>query len=214
MNSIIAPSLLASDWSRLSEEIKAVEDAGADWLHCDVMDGHFVPPITFGPQFVAAAKQHASVPLDVHLMIDAPHNHIEQFAKAGADIITVHVEAVDQLSSVIEQIKSNGCRAGVAVKPKTSIKAVEDVIDKIDLLLVMTVEPGWGGQAFIENSAERISEAAQLISSASRDIYLEVDGGINPSTAKIAKDAGANVFVAGTSVFKATEYREAIEALR
>ena len=210
----IAPSILASDWGRFADEIDAVTDAGADWIHIDVMDGHFVPPITFGPGVVAAAKKATQLPLDVHLMIENPGQQIDAFTQAGSDIITVHAEACKHLHRVIQDIQSRGIKAGVALNPATPLSAVHDVLDNIDLLLVMTVNPGWGGQKFIARSQQKIAEAAELIEQSGRSIHLEVDGGITSETAKIATGAGANVLVAGTAIFSTADYKDAIEKLK
>lgn len=214
MPRIIAPSILAADWGCLHQEVERLTSAGADWLHVDVMDGHFVPPITFGPQMVAALKKVSTLPLDVHLMIEKPEQQIAAFAEAGADIITVHLEACPHLHRVIQQIHEHGIKAGVAINPGTAVAGIEPVISEIDLLLVMTVNPGWGGQEFIRTSPKKIAEAAELIKTSGRRIHLEVDGGINDRTAALAAEAGAEVFVAGTYILKAEQYQERISLLK
>lgn len=209
---IIAPSILASDWGKLSEEITAVEKAGADWLHLDVMDGQFVPPITFGPKLVKASKDASSLPIDVHLMIVEPENHIADFAKAGADYISVHQETCPHLHRIVQSIKELGVKAGVALNPATPLETVLPVIEEIDLLLLMSVNPGWGGQAFIQSTAKKLDEAKDLINKYKPEIKLEVDGGINAETAKLAKSA--DVLVAGTYVFGSKDYKGAIAAIK
>jgi ribulose-phosphate 3-epimerase len=210
----IAPSLLAADFSRLAEEVRAVEAAGADWLHLDVMDGHFVPNITFGPALVKAIKRVATRPLDVHLMIAPADPFLAAFAEAGADVITVHPEASPHLHRTLQAIRALGCKAGVALNPATPISSVKWVLDSTDLLLAMTVNPGFGGQAFIENQLGKIAALRRLIDSSGRDIRLEVDGGITPATAPRVRAAGADVLVAGTAVFAAPDYAAAIAALK
>ncbi len=210
----IAPSLLAADFSRLAEEVRAVEAAGADWLHLDVMDGHFVPNITVGPALVKAIKRVATRPLDVHLMIAPADPFLAAFAEAGADVITVHPEASPHLHRTLQAIRALGCKAGVALNPATPISSVKWVLDSTDLLLAMTVNPGFGGQAFIENQLGKIAALRRLIDSSGRDIRLEVDGGITPATAPRVRAAGADVLVAGTAVFAAPDYAAAIAALK
>ena len=211
---IIAPSVLASDWGRLNEEIKAVTAAGADSLHLDVMDGKFVPPITFGPQLVKAVRKLTGVPLDVHLMIVEPENQIESFVKAGANSITVHQETCPNLHRTVQQIHELGAKAGVAINPGTAVASLAAILEDIDLVLVMTVNPGWGGQEFIKSCLAKIKETAKMISQSGKTIHLQVDGGINPETAKLCQQAGADVFVAGTYIFGQKDYAGAIAALR
>jgi ribulose-phosphate 3-epimerase len=198
----VAPSILSADFARLGEEVEAIEAAGADFVHVDVMDGHFVPNITIGPAIVKALRPHAKIPFDVHLMIAPVDPYIEAFAEAGADGITVHPEAGPHIHRTLQLIRSHGKKPGVVLNPGTPIDAIDNVIDLVDLVLIMTVNPGFGGQSFIESQLKKIEAAAERIAKCGRAIALEVDGGITPETAKRAIAAGADVLVAGTAVFK------------
>jgi len=217
MNEIkIAPSILSANFAELGKEIESITKAGADYIHIDVMDGHFVPNITIGPCIVESIRNYTHLPFDVHLMIEPPEPYIEQFAKAGADIITVHVEAVTHLDRVIAQIKDTGAKAGVSLVPSTPPDVLDYVLDQLDLILVMSVNPGFGGQKFIGRSIEKIRELRYMIDEIGHDIELEVDGGVNPETAKFCVEAGANVLVAGSAVFSGGEskYASNIQALK
>jgi ribulose-phosphate 3-epimerase len=205
----IAPSILSADFGRLAEEVRLVAEAGADWIHVDVMDGRFVPNLTIGPVVVSAVRRATQLPLDVHLMIVEPEKYIEDFARAGADIITVHVEACVHLHRTIQQIKSLGKKAGVSLNPHTPVSMLEHVLTDIDLVLIMSVNPGFGGQSFIPSALDKI-RALRRVSS----VDIEVDGGVNAKTASLVVAAGANILVAGSYVFNHEDYREAIESLR
>lgn len=212
----IAPSILSADFARLGEEVAAIDNAGADLVHVDVMDGHFVPNLTIGPMVVKAIRPHTKLPLDVHLMITPIAEFIPQFAEAGADIITVHAEVTPHLDRAISQIKQLGKKAGVSLCPSSHESALDYVMDSVDLILLMTVNPGFGGQSFLSSQLEKIAAVREKIRKTGRDIMLEVDGGINPVTARQVVEAGADVLVAGSAVFKGkpSEYKANIEALR
>jgi ribulose-phosphate 3-epimerase len=203
----IAPSILSADFGRLAEEVKAAEEAGSDWIHVDVMDGHFVPNLTLGPVVVAAVRRATALPLDVHLMIEQPERHLAAFAGAGADLITVHQETCPHLHRTVEQIRELGARPGVTVNPATPLYTVTDVLQYVDLLLVMSVNPGFGGQRYITSSTDKLHRARRLIEELGKgaSTELEVDGGIDASTATAAVRAGASVLVAGNAVYRHPE---------
>ncbi len=208
---IISPSILSADFANLERDIKLVEEAGADWLHIDVMDGHFVPNITIGVPVVKSIKKVTKLPLDVHLMIENPEKYIEAFAHAGADILTFHYEAVKDVPAIVDLIKSFGIKAGMSIKPKTSPDDVLNFLNILDLLLVMTVEPGFGGQSFMEDCAEKIPVIKRH---APENLIIQVDGGINAQTAKICTKYGANSLVAGNYIYKSDDIKNAVQSLR
>jgi ribulose-phosphate 3-epimerase len=213
---LIAPSILSADFAKLGEEVRAIDEAGADWIHVDVMDGHFVPNITIGPGVVKALRPHTKKPFDVHLMISPVDPFLDAFAEAGADIITVHPEAGPHLHRTVQRIKGLGKKAGVSLNPATPAKALDYVLGDIDLVLVMSVNPGFGGQKFISSQLRKIEAIANRIAKENLDVRLEVDGGIDPDTAPQAVSAGANVLVAGTAAFRGgpDSYAANIKALR
>ncbi|MDC0710191.1 ribulose-phosphate 3-epimerase [Stigmatella sp. ncwal1] len=211
---LISPSLLSCDFSRLAEEVRAVEAAGADWIHVDVMDGRFVPNITLGPVIVQAIKRVAKKPLDVHLMIVEPERYIEAFAKAGADILTVHVEASPHLHRTLQQIRQAGAKPSVVLNPSTPLSAIEEVLGEVEMVLLMSVNPGFGGQSFIEASVDKVRRLRAMLDARGLSADIEVDGGINEETARRVVDAGASVLVAGSHVFGAKDYAKAIASLR
>ncbi len=210
----LAPSILSADLMRMHEQVNQVTSLGADFIHVDVMDGHFVPNLTFGPNMVSALKKITSLPLDVHLMIEHPDREVEKYAKAGADILTVHQEACTHLHRCLQNIRQMGMKAGVSINPATSLTTLENVMDDIDLLLIMSVNPGFGGQTFIPQSLNKIARAHEMIAHSGHDIMLEVDGGINPSTAKKVIEHGANVLVAGHAIFGQKSLAEAMQKFK
>ena len=213
---IISPSILASDFARLGEEVRAVEQAGADWIHLDIMDGHFVPNITIGPDVVKALRPLTSLPFDAHLMISPADPYLDAFRDAGADIISIHPEAGPHLDRSIKHIRSIGAKAGVVLNPSTPCEAIEWVMDDLDLILVMTVNPGFGGQSFMTSQLRKIERLRAMIDATGRDIVLEVDGGVTPETARLCVAAGASALVAGTAVFRGGPdyYGDNIRALK
>lgn len=210
----IAPSILSADFARLGQEVQAIADGGADYVHIDVMDGHFVPNITIGPLVVEAVKRVTTLPLDVHLMIENPDRYIEDFARAGADIITVHGEAVHHLHRTVQLIRSLGKKAGVSINPATPVSTLEVILDDLDLVLVMSVNPGFGGQAFIPSCLPKIEALRKMIDMRGLAVELEVDGGVKLDNVKTIAAAGAEVFVAGSAVFGTPDYGATIAALR
>jgi len=210
----IAPSILSADFSRLGEEVRAVEKAGADLIHIDVMDGHFVPNITIGPLVVQAVRKVTALPLDVHLMISNPDQYIEDFSRAGSDIITVHVEACIHLNRTINLIKKQAVKAGVVLNPATPLSAMDYVLEEVDMVLLMSVNPGFGGQFFIPSVAHKITRLREIIDVRNLPVEIEVDGGINFDTAKMVAKAGADIFVAGSAIFGSDDYGKTIQALR
>jgi len=211
---IIAPSILSSDFTNLAQQIRLTEMGGADWIHCDVMDGHFVPNITIGPLIVKAVRKSTKLPVDVHLMIENPDKYLEAFAEAGANYISVHVEEVVHLNRSVNRIKELGCKAGVVINPATPVNSIVDVAEYIDYLLIMTVNPGFGGQEFISNSIRRIEEAVQLRKKLKSNFLIEVDGGISSDTIIDVKKAGADVFVAGSAIFHSDNITAATAELK
>ena len=214
MQKIIAPSLLSADFTRLAEEVRAVEQAGADWIHADVMDGHFVPNITFGPLVVEAVRRVTSLPIDVHLMIENPDRYVADFADAGANYLSVQVETCPHLHRSIQLIKSSGASAGVVLNPSTPITALDWVLDQVDYVLIMSVNPGFGGQQFIANSLPKIAALRKMIDDRNLSALIEVDGGVNEDTIEDVSRAGADVFVAGSAIFGRGDYAKTIRRFR
>lgn len=215
METRIAPSILSADFSKLGEDVRIVEEGGADWLHVDVMDGHFVPNITIGPLVVQAIKPHTKLPLDVHLMIENPDLYIPEFVKAGADIISVHVEATRHLHRTLQLIRSLGAKASVALNPHTPLEMIRHVLRDLDMVLIMTVNPGFGGQKFISEMLPKIKSLRQQLDDLGlQHVEIEVDGGINPETSRLVRDAGANVLVAGSAIYNAPDRVQAMRDIR
>ncbi|MBR2082917.1 MAG: ribulose-phosphate 3-epimerase [Elusimicrobiaceae bacterium] len=210
----IAPSILSADLCRLGEEVSKVVQAGADWLHVDIMDGHFVPNLSFGPAVVRSLKGFTDLPLDVHLMVTHPHKFIEPFAQAGADLLTIHAESEDDTRQTLQSIKSFGIKTGVSIKPDTHPDVLQTLLDELDLILVMSVYPGFGGQSFLESAPTQIKAVRQLINASGKPIWLEVDGGINAQTAPLALAAGADALVAGHAIFSSADPELALKQIK
>ena len=211
---LIAPSILSADFSKLGDEIRSVENAGADWIHVDVMDGHFVPNITMGPIIVKAARGVTSLPLDVHLMIENPDRFISDFAKTGATLISVQVEACGHLNRTIQAIKESGCRAGVVLTPSTPLSSIEWVLEDVDFVLIMSVNPGFSGQAFIPNALSKVRALRTMIQERELSILIEIDGGVNENNIEAISKAGVDAFVAGSAIFGSQNYKKTIDSFR
>lgn len=214
MEKLIAPSILSADFGRLAEEIRAVGAAGADWIHVDVMDGHFVPNITLGPMIVESVNQVTSLPLDVHLMIENPDKYIPDFIKAGADLISVHVETCPHLNRSIDLIRTAGCRAGAVLNPSTPLESLEWTLEYLDFVLLMSVNPGFGGQSFIPNTLDKIRRLRAMIAETGQAVRIQIDGGVNKNTIQDIAEAGADVFVAGSAIFGTDDYAATITEFR
>jgi len=211
---LVAPSLLSADFANLQKEVTAIDNAGADWIHFDVMDGHFVPNITVGQMIVKSLRKYTDKVFDVHLMIENPDKYVEEFANAGADIITVHQEATVHIHRLVTLIKSFGCKAGVSINPGTPVSVLEEILAYVDMVLIMSVNPGFGGQKFIETSVDKIKKLRSLADKSNPDLLIQVDGGVNDKNVKILDDAGCNVVVAGSYIFGSGDYKKAIESLK
>ena len=216
MSVLIAPSILAADFSHLADEVRRVEEGGADWIHCDIMDGHFVDNISFGPAIVKTVRQLTNLPLDVHLMIEHPDHYVPRFVEAGANSITVHVEpeSKHEVAQTLQQIRDAGCRTGLTLNPATSFEFIKPFLPHLDLILIMTVHPGFGGQSFRAEQLEKIRRARDWKTANNSAIYIEADGGITPETAPLCIESGANVLVAGTAIFHSGDYRRSIAQLK
>jgi ribulose-phosphate 3-epimerase len=211
---LIAPSLLSADFSHLREEVATVEKAGADWLHVDVMDGHFVPNLTVGPLVVEALKPHTQLPIDCHLMVSRPEEWVEAFARAGASIITVHAEATHHLDRLVARIRELGCKAGVSINPATPLSVIEEILPEVDLVLIMSVNPGFGGQKFIQSALSKIERLDELRKLGEHSFVIEVDGGVSTSNARELADAGCDILVAGSAIFGAKDRAKAVAELK